>query len=185
MKNQSMTAKKKTSKKAPPQTAPKAAVDKLTLANSAMLTAGEFQRYIVSLETPLDGVSRLSQLAAEGAFITGPWTGEYAGGFAFGESSSKLRDLQIKLEDRFIKKHSKQVSDLEADVSIGLSKEDVDEYQDAMRPACSFTNLIGYQDMENEAAMFQSWIGTLIVSVAADGLALMRGRLAAAEGGAQ
>jgi hypothetical protein len=178
-----MTAKKPASKKHKSASLSTASVQ--TMKAPASITAGELKRYFESLVGPLEAVFYLSKLIAKGTSSKNPWNPEDVGAFLFMESSERLVGLADGIESRFKDKHEKKSHELPEETSVSITDKDVEQYERAFLPVCSFTNLIEHQDMEHEVAMYQVWIGDLIKSIASEGLALMRSRLAAAEGGAR
>jgi hypothetical protein len=65
-----------------------------------------------------------------------------AAAYALEQSYSRLSDLENKLEDRFKKLYGEHPRHIVNHAEIRISKEEIEEFEQALGPACAFVNQV-------------------------------------------
>lgn len=142
------------------------------------ITAGEFQLYFNSVDCSLDGLAGLVKLSLpEGD----PWSSEAAAWYALDAAQTKLCSITAKLSARFNELHGDSPHSLPKEKQIAISKEEIDELEAALAPACSFISLVCKHDIysDNPVACNVGWAGQFLESVGREWIQLLRSRLEA------
>jgi hypothetical protein len=145
----------------------------------AVLTAGEYQRLIQILESPLLSVPDLAAKAA-----TDPWCEDRAAANACRVSGWKLMEFTSKLSGRFKAAHSEGAYHCPVSATIEITARDADDFEEALAPACSMMELCIHNDFGGGLNVYIGSLAEIVLSIAKEGRTLLRSRTAV-EGGAQ